>query len=84
MEIWYIAYNLELTKKCYLLNICEGTHDEGAMKSGSSTIFNSTVIQQCAKSEKLYGHFRYTLRLPFCIKVQRWTESNLQAFDNKV
>ena len=37
--VWYIAYNLELTKKCYLLKISEGIHDEGAMKSGSSGFF---------------------------------------------
>ena len=36
MAVWYIAYNLELTKKCYLLKNSEGIHDEGAMKSGTS------------------------------------------------
>ena len=34
MGVWYIAYNLELTKKCYLLKNSEGMHDEGALKSG--------------------------------------------------
>ena len=37
--VWYTAYNLELTKKCYVLKISEGIHDEGAMKTGSSGFF---------------------------------------------
>jgi len=37
--VWYIAYNLELTKKCYLFELSEGIHDEGTMKSGSSSFF---------------------------------------------
>ena len=39
MRVWYIGYNLELTKKCYLLKISEGIHDEGGMKSRLTELF---------------------------------------------
>ena len=44
--VWYIAYNLRLMKKSYLLKISEGIHDEGAMKSVFSDFCDKSVHVQ--------------------------------------
>ena len=52
MGVWYIAYNLGLTEKSYLLKISEGIHDEGAMKSGSSGFFWYELCVMMAAKQK--------------------------------
>ena len=47
----YIAYNLELTKKCYVLKISEGIHDEGAT---SHTFRIARLPSRCRSRSRLF------------------------------